>query len=246
MDCRARYPPDYLERCVNALAQTHAWNVGGVPVSVGQTRMERAASCATDSPFGGIHWTRDAAVGGRVEVDTVYCGAFRREVFDRIGLFDEALPRNEDEDLNFRIRRAGGTVQLDTEVRVLYTPKGSPSALFGRYYGYGRGKVELMRKHRRPMTLRSLVPVAFVGSLAMLAFAAPASPRARRLLSAELALYAACSVGFGVREITRRGESLKILPDVAACFPLLHFGYGVGMLTGLAGQIGRAGLPRRT
>ncbi len=240
MDCRARYPPEYLERCVDALEDSGAWNVGGLPVSVGQTRSERVAACATDSPFGGIHWTRERAGGGRAEVDTVYCGAFRREVFDRIGLFDESLPRNEDEDLNFRIRRAGGSVQLDADLQVRYASKGSPSTLLGRYYGYGRGKVDLMRKHRRPMTGRSLVPVTFVGSMALLATASPASRPARRLLVAESSLYGACALAFGVREISRRGESLRLLPAVAAYFALLHIGYGTGMLVGFVRQVANA------
>jgi succinoglycan biosynthesis protein ExoA len=244
MDCRARYPVDYLERCVAALDETGAWNVGGVPVSVGRTRMERAAACATDSPFGGIHWTRAAAAGGRVEVDTVYCGAFRREVFDRVGLFEESLPRNEDEDMNFRIRRAGGRILLDTEIEVRYTPKGSAAELFGRYHGYGRGKVDLMRKHRRPMTLRSLAPLGFAASLGVLACASVKSRRARQLARAELCLYSGCMLTFAVREIVRRRESLWLLPRVAAVFPLVHVGYGVGMLRGLASLARSAGTGR--
>lgn len=238
MDCRARYPHDYLQRCIAAAEETSAWNVGGLTVPVGRSRMERAAACATGSSFGGIGWTRKGAAAGRVEVDTVYCGAFRRGVFDRVGLFDEALPRNEDEDLNFRIRCAGGQVVLDPRIKVFYTPKASAAELFRQYRGYGRGKVDLMRKHRRPMTMRSIVPLAFVGSLAALVPASALSHRARAVLSAELGVYSACALGFGLLEIVRRRESLRLLPSVVGAFPLLHVGYGIGMLRGLAASDG--------
>ena len=236
MDCRARYPRDYVERCIAAAEETSAWNVGGRTIPVGRTRTERAITCATDSPFGGIGWTRLAGAAGRVEVDTVYCGAFRRDVFDRIGLFDEALPRNEDEDLNFRIRRAGGQVIIDSRIKVFYTPKGSVAELFRQYSGYGRGKVDLMRKHGRPLTVRSLVPLAFIGTLAVLAPLAIRSDRARALLLAELAGYSSCAVGFGLLAIARRRESLRLLPHVVVAFPALHTGYGSGMIRGLAAR----------
>jgi succinoglycan biosynthesis protein ExoA len=243
MDCRARFAPDYVARCIAAAEETGAWNVGGRTIPVGRTRTERAVGCATDSPFGGIGWTRMGSTAGRVEVDTVYCGVFRRDVFDRVGLFDEALPRNEDEDLNFRIRRAGGQVILDSRINVLYTPKGSVAELFRQYSGYGQGKVDLMRKHGRLITLRSVVPLAFVGSLAVLAPVSIRSRRARAVLLAELSAYSGCALGFGLRAISRRRESLRLLPQVVVAFPVLHAGYGTGMLRGLAG-LGRRTVPR--
>jgi len=238
MDCRARYPHDYLQRCIAAAEETGAWNVGGLTVPVGQSRVERTVACVADNPFGGIGWTRRATARGRVEVDTVYCGAFRREVFERVGFFDESLPRNEDEDFNFRLRQAGGSVILDPRIKVFYTPRDSAAGLFTQYYGYGRGKVDLIRKHRQTVSLRSMVPLAFVGSVATLAAASIRSRPARRLLAAEGAVYAGCSLGFGHRAIVRRGESLHLLPSVAAIFPVLHVAYGVGMLRGLASILG--------
>jgi GT2 family glycosyltransferase len=234
MDCRARYPADYLERCIAAVEATGAWNVGGLTIPVGQSRGERAVACAVDNPFGGIGWTRHASSRGHVEVDTVYGGAFRREAFESVGLFDESLPRNEDEDFNMRLRQAGGRVILDPRISVLYTPRDSAVELFTQYLGYGRGKVDLIWKHGRMVSLRSMAPLAFVASVATLGAASMRSRPARRLLNAELTAYGGCALAFGVRALVRRRESMLLLPNVVAVFPVLHVGYGAGMLDGFA------------
>src|ERR671918_1503282 len=104
VDCHSRYPADYLRRCAELSEQTGAWNVGGRLVPVGITRTERAVACAMDSPFGGIGWTSAASRPERSEVDTLTFGAFPPHVFTRVGLFDEHFVRNQDDELNVRIR----------------------------------------------------------------------------------------------------------------------------------------------
>jgi succinoglycan biosynthesis protein ExoA len=240
IDCHSRYPTDYLRRCAEAAEATGAWNVGGIFRASGRTPTERAVAAAMDSPLGGINWTRDAGAGGRVETDTVYCGAFRPVAFERAGLYDESLVRNQDDELNMRIRHAGGKIVFDPAIHALYTPRGSFGALFRQYFEYGRWKVPVMRKHRQVATARSLAPAAFVGSLVVLAAAAPVSREARRGLAAELALYAACVAGAAVVAARGRDEPTRLLPRVVAAFPVFHLGYGTGMLAGwLAAALGR-------
>jgi succinoglycan biosynthesis protein ExoA len=234
MDCHSRYPPDYLRLCADAASETGAWNVGGIVIADGRTTGERATAFAMSSAFGGIGWTRHAARGGRSEVDTVTYGAFRPEAFARAGLFDESLGRNQDDELNFRLRRAGGTIVLDPRIRTFYTPRGALGAVFRQYHEYGYWKVPVMLRHGSVLSLRSLAPLAFVGSLAVLAAAAPASPRARRLAAAELGLYGLCAVAFAATSLHTRKEPFTLLPRVAATFAAFHVGYGTGMLRGWA------------
>jgi succinoglycan biosynthesis protein ExoA len=233
LDCHARYPPDYLRRCVEASEETGAWNVGGVVVPEGRTTWERAVACAMDAPFGGIGWTRHASSGDRVEVDTVTYGAFRPDVFERIGLFDETLVRNQDDEFNFRLRRAGGRIVLDPAIRVLYKPRSSLAGVFRQYYQYGFWKVPVMRKHRRALSGRSLVPAVFVVSVAMLAALSGRGTLARRILSAELTAYLVAAVVFGASSVRRRREPLALLPRVVTVFPAFHVAFGLGMLSGL-------------
>jgi succinoglycan biosynthesis protein ExoA len=233
IDCHTRYPSDYVRRCVVAAEETGADNVGGVLVSAGGTPMERAVSCAMDSPFGGIDWTRHGS-GARVEVDTVPFGAFRPEAFRRAGLYDESLVRNQDDEFNLRLRLAGGRIVLDPSIRIHYKPRGSLRGLFRQYYEYGLWKVPVMRKHGRVLSARSLAPVAFLGSLAVLAVLAPWWGPARLLLAVELGVYAVGAIVFGIRALRRRGEQWRLLPRVLASFVTFHIAYGLGMLSGLA------------
>lgn len=233
LDCKARYPPDYLSRCASAAEETGAWNVGGLAVPEGATPTERAAACAMDSPFGGIGWTRHRRTQSRVETDTVYCGAFRPEAFRRAGVFLD-LGQNHDDELNLRLRKAGGTVVFDPAIRAYYTGRRSFREVFRQYHDYGFWKVPVMLLHRRIVSGRSLVPAAFVTSLAVLAPAAARSDGARGVLAAELAAYAAATVTFATASVARRSESWALLPRVAAVFPTFHLAYGIGMLHGMA------------
>jgi len=254
LDCHSRYPPDYLRRCAAAAAHTGAEVVGGVIVAEGRTLVERSVACAMDSPFGGIGFYRVLAGGGgtidrlagnfgvrrsgsggadgRVETDTLTFGAFRPRAFELAGLYDESLRRNQDDELNLRVRQAGGRVVLDPSIHVFYTPRGSLRSVFRQYSEYGYWKVAVAAKHRTMPGPRSMVPAAFVASVGVLALAGTQSAGARRLLAGALGAYAAAAAGAAVTTVRRRGEPGGLAPLVAAVFPAFHVGYGTGMLAG--------------
>ena len=232
LDCHARYPSDYLTRSVEAVGETGAWLVGGRILPAGRTPIERAVACATDGPFGGAHWKLEGETPEPVEVDTVSLGIYRAEAFERAGLFDEELVRDQDEEIALRIRLSGGRVFYDSRIRSHYVPRGSYSGAFKQYYEYGFWKVPVMLKHRRVTSGRSLAPVAFVASLLALGAAAPWSRTARSLLAAEVGAYAASGIAFGALSIRARGESARLLPAVAAVFPTVHVAFGLGFLGG--------------
>lgn len=232
LDCHSRYPADYLRLCARAAEETDALAVGGVVVPHGRTPIERAVACAMDSPFGGIGWTWVSDEEARRESDTVTFGAFRPEAFRRAGLFDEALHRNQDDEMMLRIRRAGGRVILDPAIKVHYTPRGSYRGVFRQYFQYGLWKVPVMLKHRQVLSARSLAPIAFLASLAVLVPAAAMAPVAGVVLVTELAGYTAGGLVFGARSLRANGEPLRLLPQVLAVYPTFHLAYGLGMLRG--------------
>ena len=239
IDCHSRYPSDYVRRCVDVAVETGADNVGGVVVAQGRTPTQRAAACAMDSAFGGIGWSRhdDAE---RVEVDTVPFGAFRPDAFRRVGLFDESLVRNQDDEFNLRLRLAGGRIVRDPSISLKYTPRGSFRGLFRQYYEYGRWKVPVMLKHKRIVSMRSLAPAALVLSFLALTVLSVITHHAVAFLLAELAAYTTGAVVFAVHAVRSRGESWRLLPRVAAVFPTIHLAYGFGMAAGWL----RAGIAR--
>jgi succinoglycan biosynthesis protein ExoA len=231
IDCHSGYPPDYLSRCATVAEETGADNVGGVFVPRGETDVERAVGVAMDSPFGGIHWTRHGH-GGRHDVDTVPYGAFRPRAFELAGLFDESLVRNQDDEFNFRLRRAGGRIVLDPSIRIFYTPRGSFRRLFRQYFEYGLWKPAVMRKHGSVVSLRSLVPVAFLASLVVLALVAPFNHLALLLLEIEVEVYLIGALVFGILALRAKHERLRMLPPVLAAFVTFHVAYGLGMAAG--------------
>lgn len=241
LDCRSRYPVDYLRRLAEGADQTGAWNIVAVVEPIGRTATERAVACAMDSPFGGIAWTRHAYRRERVEVDTGYCGAYRPIAFERVGLFDPSVVEGHDEDFNFRVRKAGGRIVLDPKLRVRYTPAGSLRDVFKRYFAYGLYKPSVMRKHRRVLSARSVVPAVFLASLPALLLVSGRSRVVRQLLAAEIGIYATAAITFGAASLFRRRESWRLLPRIVAAFPTFHVAYGAGMLGGwLRGGAGAA------
>ena len=231
VDCHSGYPPDYLRQCATVAEETGADNVGGIFVPRGETGMERAVATAMDSPFGGIHWTRHGSAG-RHDVDTVPYGAFRPRAFEIAGLFDESLVRNQDDEFNLRLRRAGGRIVLDPSIRIFYTPRGSFTRLFRQYFEYGLWKPAVMRKHGSVVSVRSLAPILFVVSLVVLAVLAPFSHFDLLLLEAEIALYVVGALVFGLMAIRAKREPLRLLPRVIGAFLTFHVAYGIGMAAG--------------
>ena len=240
LDCHSRYPKDYLRRCAELSEQTGAWNVGGRLVPTGTTPMERAVACAMDSPFGGIGWTRCAS-DGPVTTDTVTFGAFRPEAFEQAGLFDETLVRNQDDEFNLRLRRAGGEIMLDPDITVMYRPRGSIARVWRQYYEYGFWKVPVMMKHRRVLTLRSLAPLAFVLASLLLFLSMARFPLARRLLVLQWSVYGTAGAAFAARSVSQHGEPWSLVPRVLATFPAFHLGHGSGQAVGWLRALRRIG-----
>jgi len=229
VDGHAVIAPDYVRRCVEALGATKADNVGGPMNAVGKTVVAQAIALASSSRFGVgsalFHYTDKPGW-----VDTVYMGAYRRQVFDRIGLFDEELVRNQDDEFNYRLIRAGGKIWLDPAIRSDYFSRASLRALWKQYFEYGFWKVRVIQKHGRPASWRHLVPAAFVLALAASAALGIVSGLPILFLVV-VASYAAASLAASLWLAVRRG--LRCLPLLPFAFATMHLAYGVGFIGGL-------------
>ena len=222
MDVHTDYAPDYVAQCQRALRETGATCVGGAWQPVGASAIARAFQ----SRFGsGGAASRRVDFNG--EVDTVYLGAWRREDLLKLGGFDEALVRNQDDELNLRIVRSGGRVWQSAAIRSWYTPRASFMALFRQFHQYGYWKVPVIRKHRLPASPRHLVPFGFVALLALLAAGGLVWPTAWAALAGVLLLYAV--VAFGNAALL----SPRQAPAIAWAFACMHAGYGLGFGRGL-------------
>ncbi len=138
-DAHAVLPPGYVATAVATLERTGAVNVGGIQHAVGDDVTSRAIAMAMTSPLG-VGDARFRYGGDAGPVDTVYLGVFRRDAIDAVGGFDETLVRNQDYELNYRLRQSGGIVWFDPDLVVDYRPRASLGSLWRQYFEYGTGK----------------------------------------------------------------------------------------------------------
>ena len=221
--------PDYIRRCVEALQRTHADNVGGKMCAIGYNPFGRAVALATSTPFG-VGGSRFHYSDKEEWVDTVYMGAWPRGVFEKIGLFDEELVRDQDDELNYRLRAAGGKVLLSPTIKSEYAVRSTPKALWRQYFQYGFWKVRVLQKHPLQMSLRQFVPPAFVLDL-LVSIPLALSPKTRSLSTVVplFYLFANSIIAFWV-SFKRGSKLLGLLPFA---FTILHLSYGFGFLLGL-------------
>lgn len=238
MDVHARYAPDFLRSAMEVLEETGAANVGGAIRAEARDYWGKAVAAAFHAPYvcGGAATRRLEFEG---PTDTVFPGCWRRETLERIGLFDENLVRNQDDELNYRITKAGGVVWQSPKIRCWYEPRNSLRKLFWQYFQYGFWKVAVIRKHKLPAKPRHLVPGMFVLSLVILAAAWLASVVAGWaaawwfgwLLGVLAAVYVLAALAAATFAAKRAGWTL--LPGILGAIPCFHFGYGLGFLAGL-------------
>ena len=226
MDVHAEYAPDYVRRCVETLERTGADNVGGAQRAKARTPFQAALCAALVSPLGvgGAKYRSSEAEGF---VDTVFLGAFRRRVFETVGLWDPGAITNEDAELNQRILDSGGQIYLSKDIVVHYFPRDSIKTLAKQYFRYGRGRARTLLKLGRFPTLRPLLPFFLVSGAAALLVTPPLWPFA----PAAFATYALATGAEAVRVGAKLGP--RAIPTIWAIFPVLHASHGAGFAAGL-------------
>jgi len=229
MDAHTEYARDYVRQCVEVLQETAADNVGGPWIAYGEGKIGKAIAAAFQSPFscGGARG-HDAKYSG--PVDTVYLGCWQREIFDRIGFFDEELIRNQDDEFNLRIVRSGGTVWQSVRIKSCYYPRESLRHLFAQYLQYGYWKVRVIQKHRLPASVRHLIPAGFVLALLLLPMIALFWPTSLWIWGSVLGLY--LSLNFLLSIWTAVPDNWRLFPLLPLTFATFHLAYGWGFLRG--------------
>jgi succinoglycan biosynthesis protein ExoA len=230
IDAHTNYARDYVLQCVQVLQESAADNVGGPWVAVGKGKVGKAIAAAFQSSFamGGAHG-HDPEYSG--PVDTVYLGCWRREIFDRIGLFDEELVRNQDDEFNLRLIRSGGKIWQSVRIKSWYHTRKSLRSLFQQQAQYGYWKVRVIQKHKIPASIRHLIPGCFVLALIFLALTSPWSRLALWGWIGLAGLYLLSNVVASIVTAWHTGWRLfPLIPFVFACY---HFGYGYGFLRGI-------------
>lgn len=230
MDAHTEYAADYMKQCVAVLQETDAESVGGPWVAKGKGFIGQAIAAAFQSPFA-VGGARSHDPGYEGVVDTVYLGCWPREVFDRIGLFDEELVRNQDDEFNLRLTRVKGKVWQSPRIKSWYQPRESLLALFRQYMQYGYWKVRVIQKHKLPASVRHLIPGLFVFLLVALPLLALWWPLIGWGWLGLVAIYSVSIVSASA--VTAAQGDWKLFPVLPLVFACYHFGYGCGFLRGV-------------
>jgi len=232
MDVHAAYPPNYIADLVDCLERTGADSVGASwRTQPGDaTVMAGAIAAALGHPFsiGNAHYRMGAEQ--LREVNTVQCGCYRRDVFDRLGMFDEDLLRSQDSEFTFRVLKAGGRVLLEPKVVALYYTRAGLGKLWRMFLQYGYFKPLVARKVGAVMTGRQVVPAVFLTTVGLAALFAPWFGLARGLLVLTMGAYVAADLVVAAMVARRRGMRIGIASSVV--FPAIHLAFGAGYLRG--------------
>lgn len=228
LDAHADYAFDYISKCIHYLENTDAENVGGLAETKSNGVVGNAIAKMLSSKFG-VGNSQFRTNGESGYVDTVPFGAFKREVFSKYGGYDERLIRNQDNEMNFRIRKNGGKIYLSEDIRLSYYCRDTVKGIASMASKNGMWNVITMKLCPGSMGIRHFIPLAFVCSVIFLACMGFIHWIIWALLGAELSLYLFLDFCFSIKGASSFKEFLLLM----ALFPIFHISYGIGSIKGL-------------
>ncbi len=231
MGAHAEYSRTYISACLQELNASGADVVGGILETRpgGQTIIARAIALMSQHPFGvGGSAFRTRQQSGYA--DTVPYGAYRREVFEKVGMFNESLVRNQDFEFNARICAAGGKLFLSKEINSAYYNVANLRSLARQAFNNGNWLPRMWFSSPQSLRLRHAVPAAFVGGL-LASFILGLVLKSFLIMAAVVYAFYALAVTITAGSIARRHGIGLLLPLIAAFF-VHHIAYGLGTLAG--------------
>jgi succinoglycan biosynthesis protein ExoA len=233
LDAHSMPIPEYIARCTQALEAGKGANVGGVwtirPGANGWIPESIAAAAAHPLGVGDAMYRLKANEGA---VDTVPFGAFRRELVEKLGGFDELLLANEDYEFNTRLRRSGGIVWLDPQIRSTYVARATLGELAKQYWRYGFWKFKMLRRYPGTVRWRQALPPLFVASLIGLMLTSIFVHPAGFVLFFEIILYLLTLTAAGARLALQQRKPL-LVPGLVLAIATMHLSWGSGFLWSL-------------
>ncbi len=236
VDAHTLLAPEYLSNGVDLIVRSGADNVGGPMVCIGGEGAGDAIAEAMSSRFGIGSYFHFASAEG--EGDTVYMGMWPRRVFETVGLFDEQLVRNQDDEHSYRIRKAGGRILVSPAMRSTYQNRRSWKALVRQFFEYGLWKVRVLQKHPAQMSVRHFVPPLMIVGLVAGVLAVSSVP----VVASAVAIgYLVYLLVLGLVSLSHGGSPAAVGRRFFA-LTAIHHAWGAGFLLGLvrfAGYWGR-------
>ena len=229
LGAHAEIESNYIKLCVETFSMNlEIGCVGGILDTISLDENSAAIAQAMSSVFGvgNAHFRTGLKEG---YVDTVAFGAYRREVFEKVGLFDSALTRNQDDEFNFRLIQGGFRIYLNPKIRAKYYVRSSFSKLYKQYMQYGYWKVYVNRKLKAVTTIRQLAPPLWV----LFLFSMPFAWLIHSILGIFHLILLLIYLTTSLLMSFRMSRSSKECALICLAFYTLHFSYGTGYLHGI-------------
>lgn len=231
VDGHCEIATNYVKKCIEHLECNEIAGVGGPIETICHKGVGETIAAAMSSAFG-VGGTPFRTIKDKaIIVDTIAFPAYRRNVIDVAGLFDEELVRNQDDEYNYRLRSLGYKLLLTPDLKSRYYSRSSISHLWRQYYQYGFYKVRVMQKHPRQMRPRQFAPALLASALSIGAIGGQFSRCIKHLWFFLIIAYTIAN--FVASFITAHKEGWRHLPLLPVVFATLHFSYGIGFLHGL-------------
>lgn len=234
LGAHAKYEKDYISKCVEHLKESGADNVGGIIKTIPKDNSIIAKSIAfcLSHPFGvGSSFFRMDMDKPR-EVDTVFGGCYKKEIFDKVGLFNEKLKRSQDIELNSRIRKEGGKIMLFPDIVSYYYPQTSLTGFLKHNFQDGIWSTYPLKFDIKIFSFRHLIPLIFVSFLLISSLLGLVFSFFSFLFYFVFSLYLLAIIVFSF-SISKREKDWDYLFVMPIVFLIRHFGYGLGSLWGL-------------
>ena len=241
VDAHSEYPQNYISELLRRKEELGADNVGVCcqTLPVNDSIMAKAIAVGLSSVFGVGNAYFRIGVDKVRTVDTVPFGCFTKDLFKRIGYFDETLVRNQDDEFNARIIKNGGKVYLLPGMKVKYYPRDSVGKLFKMYYQYGLFRPLANKRLGHPQSIRKLLPLFFVIYLAASMVFSLFSQFVFYQLVVVMMLY----VFLGVWSASKVTGNLKVLARMPYVYMAIHISYGIGYIAGILRLLTPVGEP---
>jgi glycosyltransferase involved in cell wall biosynthesis len=232
MDAHSHPHPNYIKFCLRDLEAGLGDNVGGVIQieAANQDWVAQSIALAAGHPLG-VGDARYRTGSKAREVDTVAFGAYHSSLIDRIGGFDESLLSNEDYEFNVRVRKSGGKVWLDPEIKATYIARPTLNALAAQYWRYGYWKLRMLTRYPETIRWRQLAGF-FVLSWIVLGLLSIWLVWARWLLLIEAVIYLSALLFAGIKAALGQNKAYLLL-GLPLAISTMHFSWGSGFLVSL-------------
>lgn len=228
LDAHSEYANDYISKSVYYLETTDADNVGGVAETRGRGFVGSTIALMLSSKFG-VGNSQFRTNGKSGYVDTVPFGAFRREVFDKYGFYDERLTRNQDNEMNYRIRKNSGKIYMSEDISFVYYCRDSIKGIADMALKNGKWNIITMKLCPGSMGLRHFIPFVFLLSLIIMPILSMAIPAFKYIFLLEIGLYLLLDIIFSIHS----SKGIKRFLLLIVLFPVFHLSYGLGSLFGI-------------